>query len=202
MRALWCVGSMVAVAVVAAACGNSNGPIIYPAIGGTYTGNITYQMTGDPSYGTVVPGIAIQMNDPDGNGNFTGAFQFNTGYTETGNVLGQFSSDGSSILWEQFGDSAQPLFYVSAFLAQVYPTCNFTGAAFTLNSNGGFDVNGNLNLNGSYTGIRCATDDAGDSVSTQMGVSLVSNNPNPYQRPTSQPMAVHALLRSGVQHVK
>jgi hypothetical protein len=202
MRSLVCVGSLVVAAVVATACGDSNGPtIIYPAIGGTYSGNITYEMTGDPTYGTVVPGIAIQMNDPDGNGNFSGSFQFNTGFTETGTVLGQFSSDGSSILWEQFGDSGQPLFFVGAFLAQAYATCNFHGAVFNLNSNGGFDNAGNLDLNGTYTGIRCGIDNVGDSDTTQLGVSLVSNNPNPFQR-VAKPLSLRSLLRGSVQRVK
>jgi hypothetical protein len=198
MRSLVCVGSMLAVAVVAAACGNSNEPIIYPGIGGTYTGNVTYEVAG---FGSVVPGITIQMNDPDGNGNFAGTFQFNTGYTETGTIYGQFSSDGSTINWEQFGDTNEPLFYVGAFLAQAFPSCAFQGAVFSLNENGGFDANGDLDLNGQYAGVRCATGTAGDTDTTTMGVSLVSNNPNPYQR-VAKALNLHALLRGGVQRVK
>lgn len=207
MRSLVCVGSLIVAAVVATACGDSNGPqIIYPAIGGTYSGNITYEMTkvvtggADSVYGTFEPGIAIQMNDPDGNGNFAGDFQFNSGFTETGSVFGQFSSDGSEILWQQFGDSGKPLFFVGAFLTQVFPACNFHGAVFTLNPNGGFDNAGDLDLNGTYTGIRCAIDNVGDSDSTQMGVGLVSNNPNPFQR-VAKPLALRSLLRGSVQRV-
>ena len=159
-------------------------------------------MTGDPSYTTpLVPGITIQMNDPDGNGNFNGAFQFNSGFTETGGIVGQFGSDGGSINWQQFGDQGQPLFYIAAFVAQNYTTCNFQGAAFTLNPNGGFDGNGNLTLAGTFTGIRCAVDLAGDSDTTAMNASLVAFNPTP-QQGVAHALGLHSVLRGGTQHVK
>jgi hypothetical protein len=198
MRSVVCIGTLITVAVAAAACNNNNGPIYnYPIIGGTYTGTVTYQMTGDPSLTTpLVPGIAIQLGDPDGSGIFSGSFQYNSGYTGTGNILGQFSSDGGSIEWAQFGDDSEPLFYVGQFLSINYPNCNFQGSGFVLNQNGGFDGNGNLTLAGTYTGIRCATDGAGDSDSTNMNVALAAFNPTPDQK------VVHALGLRAVQRVK
>jgi hypothetical protein len=206
MRSVVRVGtvvSMIAAAVAAAACGSSSGPLFpFPIIGGTYTGSVTYQMTGDPMYTQpLVPGITIQLNDPDGNGNFNGAFQFNTGFTETGNIVGQFSSDQSTINWEQFGDAGFPLFYLAAFNAQNYPNCNFQGALFSLNGNGGFDGNGNLTLAGTFTGIRCATDGAGDSDSTALSASLAAFNPTP-QQGVVRALGLHSVIRGGVQRVK
>jgi hypothetical protein len=202
-----CLGTLIAAAVAAAACSDSSGPIYdYPIIGGSYNGNITYQMTGDPSLTTpLVPGIAIQMGDPDNNGNFSGAFQFNSGYTGSGDIAGYFSTNNGTITWEQFGDSAEPLFYVGQFLSTNYPTCNFSGASFTLNPNGGFDGNGYLNLAGTYTGIRCATDGAGDSDTTAMNVALTAFNPTPSQKVAtglSAKRVLRSVLRDGIQTVK
>ncbi|HWZ59892.1 MAG TPA: hypothetical protein VNW46_13035 [Gemmatimonadaceae bacterium] len=198
------VVTLVTVAVVAAACGSdSSGPRVnFPTIGGSYTGTITYQMSGDPQLtAPLVPGIAISMGDPDGNGNFSGSFAFNSGFTGNGTVVGQFSSDGSSINWLQFGDANEPLFFVSSFLAINYPNCNFQGALFSLDANGGFDGSGNLNLDGQYTGIRCAIDNAGDSDVTQMAVALASFNPQPIQG-VAKPLGLHSALRGGVQRVR
>ena len=206
MRSVVRVGTVVSVmaaAVLAAACGSGTGPLFpFPIIGGTYTGSVTYQMTGDPQYTQpLVPGITIQMNDPDNNGNFNGAFQFNSGFTETGNILGQFTSNNSAINWEQFGDAGQPLFYLAAFNLQNYPNCNFQGASFTLNGNGGFDGNGNLTLAGTFTGIRCATDGAGDSDTTALSASLAAFNPTP-QQGVVHALGLHSVIRDGVQHVR
>jgi hypothetical protein len=203
MRSVVCLGALIGAAVVAAACSSSSGPLIsYPIIGGSYTGTVTYQMSGDPTLtAPVVPGIAIQMNDPDGNGNFSGTFQFNGGGTGTGDIAGQFSSDGSAVTWEQFGDQGEPLFFVGSFLSATYPTCNFSQSSFSLNPNGGFDGNGNLDLAGTYTGIRCATDAAGDSDTTSMNVALGAFNPAPAQGVVHM-LSLRSVLRGGVQRVK
>jgi hypothetical protein len=204
MRTLVRFGILVTVAAVAGACSDSSsGPrVFFPAIGGSYTGNVTYQMIGDPLLTTpVVPGITIQMSDPDGNGNFSGQFAFNSGFTGTGGVLGQFLSDGVTTNWSQFGDAGQPLFFVGQFLSLNYPDCNFVGSGFTLDGGGGFDGNGNLTLSGTYSGIACAIDNAGDSVITNMDVSLASFNPFPQSR-VAGGLARKSVLRGGTQHVR
>jgi hypothetical protein len=205
MRSVVCIGTFIAAAVAATACNNNNGPYYnYPIIGGSYTGTVTYQMLGDQllaNSGTVVPGIAIQMNDPNSNGVFNGTFQFNTGYTGSGDILGQFSSDGGSISWDQFGDDSEPLFYVSQFLTYNYPACNFLGSSFNLNQNGGFDGNGNLILSGTYTGIRCGTGIAGDSDTTTMNVALSAFNPAPDSR-VVHALGLRAVQRARMQRVK
>ena len=84
------IGAMFA-AVALAGCVDGNGPTYYYPIGGIYNGTITYEMAGDPALlAPIVPGISVTLNDPDGSGNFNGSFSFNTGYTATGNIAGQF----------------------------------------------------------------------------------------------------------------
>jgi hypothetical protein len=203
------VGSLVAAAVVAGACGSDNnnmGPNgFFPIIGGTYTGNITYSLTtGGPPI-VANPPLTIQMSDPDNNGNFAGSFSFNSGFTGTGNVLGQFSQDGSTIDWTQFGDAGQPLFFVSSFLTANFPNCVFVPnqTTFTLDQGGGFGNDGSLNLSGTYNNVHCATDNAGDSVSNAtMNVSLTSFNPAPAQKVSHGMAALHSVLRGGIQHVR
>jgi hypothetical protein len=204
MRSVVCLGTLVAAAVVAAACSDSSGPrVVYPVIGGTYTGNITYELNEGGAPFVVNPGISIQMSDPDGNGVFSGSFAFNSGGTGIGEILGQFSTDGSTITWQQFGDVNQPPFFVGTFLATQFPNCAFIGnvTTFTLDQGGGFGVDGSLNLSGTYNTIHCATDNAGDSVfNASMNVSLTSLNPTPVQRPTGMPHAM-SVLKKGFEHV-
>jgi hypothetical protein len=204
MRSVVRIGALAVAVVLAAACSDSSsGPSNnFPFIAGTYTGTITYQMTGDPSLTSpVTPGIAIQLNDPDNNGNFSGTFQFNNNFTGSGDVVGQFASDGNTVNWTQFGDAGEPLFFVGQFLTLNYPSCNFVGAGFTLNPNGGFDFNGDLDLAGTYTGVRCAVGSAGDSDTTNMNVALQAFNPTPSQTVTHA-LGLHSVLKGGVQHVK
>jgi hypothetical protein len=183
--------SAVLAVIALGACSSSNGPILVIPIAGTYTGSITYQLaTQQP----VTPGISLTIDDPDNNGNFGGSFAFNTGFTETGNIAAQVVSNGTQINWVQFGDSAQPLFYVGAFFANNYPACNFTTASFLLNQNGGFDGNGDLDLFGTFSGIHCAIDMLGDSDTTTMTVSLAVFNPTPFQH------VAHALGLRAVNH--
>jgi hypothetical protein len=204
MRATVRRGTLVVTAVFLVGCGNSTGPgFYYVPIGGTYSGTLTYQMTGDAPLTTpLVPGIAIQMNDPDGGGNFGGTFAFNNGYTGAGTIAAQFQPDGVTIAWEQFGDANQPMFYVSQFLTLNYPKCNFGNAAFALDPYGGFDGNGNIFLDGVYTGISCAINTSGDSVATSMNVSLAAFNPFPEatQRP-SHDSVTKSIVPGGSQHV-
>jgi hypothetical protein len=206
MRSVVCLGTLVAAVVVAAACSDSSsGPrVFYPTIGGTYSGNVTYELTGVPSPFGVNPPISIQMSDPDGNGIFTGSFSFNSGFTGTGNILGQFSTDGSTITWAQFGDSLEPPFFVGTFLATQFPNCVFVGGVttFTLDQGGGFGTDGSLNLSGTYNNIHCATDNAGDSaLNAAMNVSLTSLNPAPAQH-TAAGLHTMSKLRLGLEHVR
>jgi hypothetical protein len=202
------VGSLVAAAVVAAACSSDNtGPNggFFPIIGGTYTGNITYALTTGGPPVVVNPPLTIQMSDPDNNGNFSGSFSFNTGFTGTGNVLGQFSQDGSTITWQQFGDANEPLFFVGTFLAANFPNCNFVAnvTTFSLDQGGGFGNDGSLNLSGTYNNVHCAIGGAGDTDTTAtMNVSLTSLNPAPAQKVTQGMAALHSILRGGLQHVR
>ena len=184
--------SAVLAAVVLSACSSSNGPILIIPIAGTYTGTITYQLTAEPP--ALTPGISLTIDDPDNNGNFGGTFAFNSGFTETGGIAAQVVSNGTQINWVQFGDTAQPLFYVGAFFANNYPECNFSAATFLLNQTGGFDGNGNLDLFGTYSGIHCVIDMAGDSDTTTMTVSLSVFNPTPFQH------VAHALGLRAVNH--
>lgn len=196
-------GTLVAAVVSFVGCDNSTGPYYYLPIGGTYSGTVTYQMTGDPPLAApLVPGIAIQMSDPNGNGNFGGPFSFNTGYTGTGTIAAQFLSDGVTIAWNQFGDANQPMFYVSQFLTLNYPECSFGNATFSLDPYGGFDGNGNIFLDGVYSGIACAVDTAGDSVATNMNVSLSAYNPFPEATHHSGADSVtKSITPGGMQHV-
>jgi len=203
------VGSLVAAAVVAGACGSDNhnmGPNgFFPIIAGTYTGNITYSLTtGGPPI-VANPPLTIQMSDPDNNGIFAGSFSFNSGFTGTGNILGQFSQDGTTITWEQFGDAMQPLFFVGTFLTANFPNCNFVGnvTTFTLDQGGGFGNDGSLNLSGTYNNVHCAIGSSGDSDTTAvMNVSLTSLNPAPAQKVSHDMAALHSVLRGGIQHVR
>jgi hypothetical protein len=171
------VSATLAVAVLAG-CSNSTGPYYYP-IGGIYNGTITYEMAGDPALLTpIVPGISVTLNDPDGMGNLAGTFAFNQGYTATGNIAAQFISNGTEINFTQFGDAGQPIFYVGSFLSTSYSRCNLSASTFNLNPNGGFDGAGNFDMDGVYTGVRCAVPES-DSVTTTLSVSLAVFNPNP-----------------------
>jgi hypothetical protein len=150
------------------------------AIGGTYTGTLTYQMTGLPdATGSVAPSITVQINDPDANGNITGNFTLGNGFSGSGGVAAVYSA--SLITWQQFGDAGKPLFYIGTLLAANYPACNFTSATFVLGqgSGGGFDGAGHLDLGGTYSGIVCATGTPGDSVATTMTANLAAFNPAP-----------------------
>ncbi len=192
------ISSAMFTAVVVAGCSDTNGPGNFYPIGGIYNGTITYQMAGDPALATpIVPGISVTLNNPDGSGNFNGTFAFNTGFAETGNIAGQFIDNGSEINFLQFGDSAQPIFYVGSFLATSYSPCNFKGSTFTLNPNGGFDGAGNFDMDGAYAGVRCAVPDA-DSVTTSLNVSLAVFNPNPEAVKTSAKLPT---LAGGTQQV-
>jgi hypothetical protein len=188
--------SVLLAAIVLAACSDSNGPVQVIPIAGTYTGSITYQLLAEPP--TLAPGISLTLDDPDNNGNFGGPFAFNTGFTETGNIAAQVSNDGTEINWEQFGDSAQPLFYVGAFFAASFPECNFKLATFTLSPNGGFDGNGNLDLGGTFSGIHCVIDMEGDSDTTMMNVSLAVFNPAPFQR-VARALGLRAVNHASIQ---
>jgi hypothetical protein len=103
----------------------------------------------------------------------------------------------------QFGDANQPMFYVSQFLTLNYPACNFGGAEFALNPYGGFDGNGNIFLDGVYTGIACATSTPGDSVATTMNVSLSAFNPFPEATQHPGRDSITKSITKGVsQHVR
>jgi hypothetical protein len=172
--------------VVAAAVLGSAGCTTQPtapalfAIGGTYTGTLTYRMTGLPSASSpVAPGITVQINDPDANGNISGSFTLGKGFSGTGAIAALYSA--SVINWQRFGDPGKPLFYIGTLLAANYPACNFASAAFVLGqgNGGGFDGTGHLELAGTYSGITCATGTPGDSVATTMTATLAAFNPSP-----------------------
>jgi hypothetical protein len=150
------------------------------AIGGTYTGSLTYRMTGLPADSSpVAPGITIQMQDPDAEGNINGSFTLGQGFTATGVIAALYSA--SVITWQRFGDAEKPLFDIGPLLAARYPACNFANATFVLGegNGGGFDGTGHLGLGGTYSGIMCATGTPGDSVATTMTATLAAFNPSP-----------------------
>jgi hypothetical protein len=150
------------------------------AIGGTYTGSLTYQMIGLAADSSpIAPGITFHITDPDANGNINGSFTLGQGFTEIGNIVALYSA--SVINWEQFGDPGKPLFYIGTLLAASYPACNFASSTFVLGqgNGGGFDGTGHLNLAGTYSGITCATGSPGDSVATTMTATLAAFNPSP-----------------------
>lgn len=170
------------VAVVLAGPGCSTQPTTPAlfAIGGTYTGSLTYRMTGLPSATLpVAPGITVQITDPDANGNISGSFTLGQGFTGTGVIAAVYSA--SVINWQRFGDPGKPLFYIGTLLAANYPACNFASVTFVLGqgNGGGFDGTGHLELAGTYSGITCATGTPGDSVATTMTATLVAFNPSP-----------------------
>jgi hypothetical protein len=183
MRSATKAGALVAgVAVVLASAGCSMQPTTPAlfAIGGTYTGSLTYQMTGLAAAASpIAPGITIQLNDPDANGNISGSFTLGQGFTGSGAIAAVYSA--SVITWQQFGDPGKPLFYIGTLLAASYPACNFANATFVLGqgNGGGFDGTGHMNLAGTYSGITCATSTPGDSVATTMTATLAAFNPSP-----------------------
>jgi hypothetical protein len=149
------------------------------AIGGTYTGSLTYQMTGlAADSAQIALAVTIHLTDPDANGNINGSFTL-AGFTVTRPIVALYSA--SVINWQQFGDPGKPLFYIATLLASSYPACNFANSTFVLGQgNGaGFDGTGHLNLAGSYSGISCATGTPGDSVATTMMATLAAFNPSP-----------------------
>jgi hypothetical protein len=172
--------AVVAVLLVGAGCSmQPTTPALF-AIGGTYTGTLTYQMTGLPAATSpIAPGITVQMNDPDANGNITGSFVLGQGFTGSGAIAAVYSA--SVITWQQFGDAGKPLFYIGTLLAASYPACNFGSATFVLGqgNGGGFDGTGHMNLAGTYSGITCASGTPGDSVATTMTATLAAFNPSP-----------------------
>jgi hypothetical protein len=172
-------------AVVAAVLGGSGcttqptTPALF-AIGGTYTGSLTYRMTGLPTDSApIAPAITIHLTDPDANGNINGSLTLGGGFTVTRPIVAVYSA--SVINWQQFGDPGKPLFYIGTVLAASYPACNFANTTFVLGqgNGGGFDGTGNLNLAGKYSGITCATGTPGDSVATTMTATLAAFNPAP-----------------------
>jgi hypothetical protein len=175
-------GGLLAFAVVLSAAGCSTEPTTPSlfAIGGTYTGTLTYRMTGLPSAtAPVAPAITLHLTDPDVNGNIVGSFTLGPGFTGTGNIVALYSA--SVITWQQFGDPGKPLFSIGALLTASYPACNFASATFVLGegNGGGFDGTGHLDLGGTYSGISCASGSPGDSVATTMTATLAAFNPSP-----------------------
>jgi hypothetical protein len=172
--------TVAAVALAGAGCSTQQTAPALFAIGGTYTGTLTYRMTGLPSASSpIAPAITIQMSDPDANGNISGSFTLGQGFTGTGAIAAVYSA--SVINWQQFGDPGKPLFYIGTLLAASYPGCNFASATFVLGegNGGGFDGMGHLDLGGTYSGITCTTGTPGDSVATMMTANLVAFNPSP-----------------------
>jgi hypothetical protein len=150
------------------------------AIGGTYTGSLTYQMTGLAADSSpIAPAITIHLTDPDENGNINGSFTLGGGFAVTRPIVAVYSA--GVINWQQFGDPGKPLFYIETLLAASYPACNFASSAFVLGegNGGGFDGTGHMNLAGTYSGITCATGTPGDSVATTMTATLAAFNPSP-----------------------
>ena len=178
----WAGALFAVVALVLAGTGCSTQPTAPAlfAIGGTYTGTLTYQMTGLAADSSpIAPGISLHLTDPDANGNITGSFTLEQGFTATGNIAAVYNA--SVITWQQFGDPNKPLFYIATLLAGSYPACNFAKSTFVLGqgNGGGFDGTGHLNLGGTYSGITCATGTPGDSVATTMTANLAAFNPSP-----------------------
>jgi hypothetical protein len=172
--------AVAAVALWGAGCSTQPTTPALFAIGGTYTGTLTYRMTGLPSVTSpVAPGITVQITDPDVNGNISGSFALGNGFSGTGAIAAVYSA--SVINWQQFGDTGKPLFYIATLLAASYPACNFTNATVVLGegNGGGFDGTGHLALGGTYSGIMCASGTPGDSVVTTMTATLAAFNPSP-----------------------
>jgi hypothetical protein len=171
---------VVAAAVAGSGCTTQPTTPALFAIAGTYTGSLTYQMTGLAADSSpVAPAIAIQLTDPDVNGNINGSFTLGGGVAVTRPIVAVYSA--SVITWQQFGDPGKPLFYIATLLAASYPACNFANVTFVLGqgNGGGFDGTGHLNLAGMYSGISCATGTPGDSVATTMMATLAAFNPSP-----------------------
>ena len=172
--------ALAAVALSGAGCTTGQtGPALF-AIGGTYTGTLTYQMKGVAADSVpVTAGISVVMQDPDGEGNIAGTFTLDSGFSGSGRIGAVY--DAGVITWQQFGDPEKPLFYIGTLLAATYPTCNFTTATFVLGqgNGGGFDGAGHLALAGTYSGVSCASGSPGDSVATTMTATLAAFNPSP-----------------------
>lgn len=172
--------ALAAVALSGAGCTTGQtGPALF-AIGGTYTGTLTYQMKGLAADGVpVMGGISVVMQDPDGAGDIAGTFALDSGFSGSGRIGALY--DAGVITWQQFGDPEKPLFYLGTLLAATYPTCNFANATFVLGqgNGGGFDGAGHLALAGTYSGVSCASGSPGDSVATTMMATLAAFNPSP-----------------------
>jgi hypothetical protein len=172
--------SLAAVALSGAACTvGQTSPALF-AIGGTYTGTLTYQMKGLAADSVpVTGGISVVMQDPDGLGNIAGTFTLDSGFSGNGRIGAVYNA--GVITWQQFGDPGKPLFYIATVLAATYPTCNFANATFVLGqgNGGGFDGTGHLALGGTYSGVSCASGSPGDSVATTMMATLAAFNPSP-----------------------
>jgi hypothetical protein len=164
----------VAATVALAACGSSSSPTQFPPVAGNYTASFTYELTHAGLDSTVIAPATMTLGSPDQSGTFTGSFHFTGPDTVTGGVAGQFQSNGQ-ITWFTFGDgSGQPPFFLSIFLAAVYPTCNFVGATFALAPGGGFSSARVLTLAGTFSNFKCQITGT-DSAASTLSASAVAN---------------------------